>query len=68
MLSQIICQVFGVVANIGLSCSRLCFKMALEAIPSRNNDHKTMIKFLKENILSRFGIPHTLNESFICHD
>ena len=27
------------------------------SIPSRNNDHKTMIKFLKENILSRFGIP-----------
>jgi len=24
----------------------------IEAIPSRNNDHKTMIKFLKENILS----------------
>jgi hypothetical protein len=23
----------------------------IEAIPSRNNDHKTMIKFLKENIL-----------------
>jgi hypothetical protein len=23
-----------------------------EAIPSRNNDHKTVIKFLKENILS----------------
>jgi hypothetical protein len=29
----------------------------IEAIPSRNNDHKTVIKFLKENILSRFGIP-----------
>jgi len=28
----------------------------IEAIPSRNNDHKTVIKFLKENILSRFGI------------
>jgi hypothetical protein len=24
----------------------------IEAISSRNNDHKTMIKFLKENILS----------------
>jgi hypothetical protein len=24
----------------------------IEAIPSRNNDHKTVIKFLKENILS----------------
>ena len=29
----------------------------IEAIPSRNNDHKIVIKFLKENILSRFGIP-----------
>jgi len=29
----------------------------IEAIPSRNNDHKTVIKFLKEDILSRFGIP-----------
>jgi hypothetical protein len=32
----------------------------IEAIPSRNNDHKTMIKFLKENILSRFGIPRAM--------
>ena len=29
----------------------------IEAILSRNNDHKTVIKFLKDNILSRFGIP-----------
>jgi len=29
----------------------------IEAIPSRNNNHKTVIKFFKENILSRFGIP-----------
>jgi len=32
----------------------------IETIPSRNNDHKTMIKFLKENILSRFGIPQAM--------
>jgi hypothetical protein len=32
----------------------------IEAIPSQNNDHKTMIKFLKENILSRFGIPRAM--------
>jgi len=32
----------------------------IEAIPSRNNDHKTVIKFLKENILSRFGIPRAM--------
>jgi hypothetical protein len=47
----------------------------IEAIPSRNNDHKTMIKFLKENILSRFGISramisdggtHFCNKSFEC--
>jgi hypothetical protein len=45
----------------------------IEAIPSRNNNHKTVIKFLKENILSRFGIPramisdgrtHLCNKSF----
>jgi transposase InsO family protein len=32
----------------------------IEAIPSQNNDHKTVIKFLKENILSRFGIPRAM--------
>jgi hypothetical protein len=32
----------------------------IEVISSRNNDHKTMIKFLKENILSRFGIPRAM--------
>ena len=32
----------------------------VEAIPCRNNDHKTVIRFLKENILSRFGIPHAI--------
>jgi len=32
----------------------------IEAIPSRNNDHKTVIKFLKENILSRFGISRAM--------
>ena len=32
----------------------------IEAIPSRNNDHKIVIKFLKENILSRFGIPRAM--------
>jgi len=32
----------------------------IKAIPSRNNDHKTVIKFLKENILSRFGIPRAM--------
>jgi len=32
----------------------------IEAIPSRNNDHKTVIKFLKENIMSWFGIPRAM--------
>ncbi|KAI3448686.1 hypothetical protein Pfo_005351 [Paulownia fortunei] len=32
----------------------------IEAIPCRNNDHKIVIKFLKENILSRFGIPRSI--------
>ncbi|KAK6144769.1 hypothetical protein DH2020_021589 [Rehmannia glutinosa] len=32
----------------------------IEVIPCRNNDHKTVIKFLKENILSRFGIPRVI--------
>jgi transposase InsO family protein len=32
----------------------------IKAILSRNNDHKTMIKFLKENILSRFEIPRAI--------
>jgi hypothetical protein len=32
----------------------------IEAIPSRNNDHKIVIKVLKENILSQFGIPRVM--------
>jgi hypothetical protein len=32
----------------------------IEAILSRNNDHKIMIKFLKDNIFSRFGIPRAM--------
>ena len=32
----------------------------VEAIPCRNNDHRTVIKFLKENLLSRFGIPRAI--------
>ena len=33
---------------------------SIEAIPSRTNDHKIVINFLKENILSRFGIPRAM--------
>ena len=32
----------------------------VEAIPCRNSDHKTVIKFLKENILTRFGISQVI--------
>ena len=32
----------------------------IEAIPYRNNDHKKLIKFFKENILSRFRIPRAM--------
>ena len=29
----------------------------VEAIASRTNDHRVVVKFLKENIFSRFGMP-----------
>ncbi|CAL2225506.1 unnamed protein product [Prunus armeniaca] len=32
----------------------------IEAIPCRKNDHKTILKFLKENVLSRFGTPRAI--------
>ncbi|KAK9177679.1 hypothetical protein WN943_026868 [Citrus x changshan-huyou] len=32
----------------------------IEAIPCRHNDHKIVIHFLKENLLSRFGIPRAI--------
>ena len=32
----------------------------VEAIPCKNNDHKTVLKFLKQNILTRFGVPRAL--------
>lgn len=32
----------------------------VEAIPCKHNDHKIVLKFLKENILSRFGIPRAI--------
>ena len=32
----------------------------VEAIPCQNNDHKTVIRFLKENILSLFGTPQVI--------
>ena len=32
----------------------------VEAIPSKTNDHRPILKFLKENIFSRFGMPHAI--------
>ena len=32
----------------------------VEAIPTRTNDHKVVLKFLKEHIFSRFGVPRAI--------
>ena len=32
----------------------------VEAVASKNNNHKTVLKFLKENIFSRFGTPKAI--------
>ena len=32
----------------------------VEAIPCKENDHKVVLKFLKENIFSRFGVPKAI--------
>ena len=32
----------------------------VEAIPCKHNDHKMVLKFLKENIFSRFGVPKAI--------
>lgn len=32
----------------------------IEAVPCKTNDHKTVLRFLKENVLSRFGTPRTI--------
>ncbi|RVW88224.1 Retrovirus-related Pol polyprotein from transposon 17.6 [Vitis vinifera] len=37
----------------------LCFKW-VEAIPYKHNDHRVVLKFLKENIFSRFGVPKAI--------
>ena len=32
----------------------------VEAIPTRTNDHKVVLKFIKEHIFSRFGVPRAI--------
>ena len=32
----------------------------VEAIPCKTNDHKVVLKFLKENVFSRFGLPKAI--------
>ena len=32
----------------------------VEAIPTRSTDHKIVLKFLKEHIFSRLGVPRTI--------
>ena len=32
----------------------------VEATPCKTNDNKVVVKFLKENIFSRFGTPHAI--------
>ncbi|RVW63543.1 hypothetical protein CK203_060849 [Vitis vinifera] len=39
----------------------LCFsKDSYEVIPCKCNDHRVVLKFLKENIFSRFGVPKAI--------
>ena len=33
----------------------------VEAVPCRAADHRVVLKFLKENIFSRFGVPKAIN-------
>ena len=42
----------------------------VEAIPSKTNDNKVIVKFLKENIFSCFGTPHAIisdNDTYFCN-
>ena len=32
----------------------------VEAVPTRTNDNKVVIKFLKENVISHFGAPRAI--------
>ena len=37
-----------------------CVSKWVEAVPCKHNDHRVVIKFLKENIFSRFGVPKAI--------
>ena len=42
----------------------------VEAVPSRAADHRVVLKFLKENIFSRFGVPKAIisdGDSHFCN-
>ena len=42
----------------------------VEAIPSKTNENKVVVKFLKENIFSRFGTPRAIisdNDTHFCN-
>ena len=32
----------------------------VEAIPCKTNDHRVVLKFIKENVFSRFGVPKSI--------
>ena len=36
----------------------------VEAIPFKANDHKVVLKFLKDNIFSRFGVPKGITSTY----
>ncbi|RVW11846.1 Gag-Pol polyprotein [Vitis vinifera] len=38
----------------------IMFAKWVEAIPCKQNDHRVVLKFLKENIFSRFGVPKAI--------
>ena len=42
----------------------------VKTIPTRTNDHRTVVKFLKENVFSRFEMPRAIisdGGSFFCN-
>ena len=39
----------------------------VEAIPCKSNDHKVVLKFLKENIFSRFRVPKAIISDGVSH-